>query len=43
VLRLNNRIQMFPSNIIAGMYNFQMEKFFEVEAAEDRAVPQVKF
>ncbi len=43
VLRLNNRIQMFPSNIVAGMYNFQMEKFFEVEAAEDRAVPQVKF
>ena len=43
VLRLNNRIQMFPSNIIAGMFNFQQEKFFEVEAQEDRQVPQVKF
>ncbi len=43
VLRLNNRIQMFPSSIIAGMFNFQMEKFFEVEAPEDRQVPQVKF
>jgi LemA protein len=43
VLRLNNRIQMFPSSIIAGMFNFQQEKFFEVEAQEDRQVPQVKF
>ena len=43
VLRLNNRIQMFPSSVIAGMFNFQQEKFFEVEAAEDRQVPQVKF
>ncbi len=42
-LRLNNRIQMFPSSIIAGMFNFQLEKFFEVEAPEDRQVPQVKF
>ncbi len=43
VLRLNNRIQMFPSSVIAGMFNFQPETFFQVEAAEDRAVPQVKF
>jgi len=43
VLRLNNRIQMFPSNIIAGMFSFQMDKFFEVETPEDRQVPQVKF
>ena len=43
VLRINNRIQMFPSNIIAGMFNFQQEKFFEVEGPEDRQVPQVKF
>jgi hypothetical protein len=25
------------------MFSFQMEKFFEVEAPEDRQVPQVKF
>ena len=43
VLRLNNRIQMFPSSIIAGMFNFQPETFFQVEAPEDRQVPQVKF
>ncbi len=43
VLRLNNKIQMFPSNVLASMFNFQMEKFFEVEAAEERQAPQVKF
>jgi len=43
VLRLNNKIQMFPSSIIAGMFNFQPETFFQVEAPEDRQVPQVKF
>jgi LemA protein len=43
VLRLNNKIQMFPSNIMANMFNFQMEKFFEVEAAAEREAPQVKF
>ena len=43
VLRLNNKVEMFPSNIIAGMFNFQQEKFFEVEGPEDRQVPQVKF
>ena len=43
VLRLNNRIQMFPSNVVAGMFSFLMEPFFQVEAAEDRQAPQVKF
>ncbi len=43
VLRLNNRIQMFPSNLLAGMFNFALERFFQVEAAEERQVPQVKF
>ena len=43
VMRLNNKIQMFPSNIIASSFNFQMEKFFEVEAAEERQAPQVRF
>jgi LemA protein len=42
-MRLNNKIQMFPSNIIASSFNFQMEKFFEVEAAAERQAPQVKF
>ena len=34
---------MFPSSVIAGMFNFSQEKFFAVEAPEERQVPQVKF
>ena len=37
-----NKKEMFPSNIIAGMFNFETFNFFEVEEA-DRIVPQVKF
>lgn len=43
VLFLNNKIQMFPSNIVAGMFNFKQEEFFELEDKTERAVPQVKF
>jgi len=38
-----NRIEMFPSNIIAGMFNFQAEPFFQIESAQERVAPQVKF
>jgi LemA protein len=38
-----NRIEMFPSNIIAGMFNFQAEPFFQLESPQERVVPQVKF
>ena len=34
---------MFPSNIIAGMFNFKEEEFFEVEDEKERAVPKVSF
>jgi LemA protein len=40
---LNTRIQSFPSNIIAGMFNFQQRQFFEIADATERAVPDVKF
>jgi LemA protein len=43
VLTLNNRIEMFPTNIFANMFNFVKEKFFEVETAEARKPVQVKF
>lgn len=43
VLFFNNKIEMFPSNIIAGMFNFKQEVFFEVENAAEREAPQVKF
>ena len=42
-MRYKNRIEMFPSNVIAGMFNFQPEAFFQVDEPGERAVPQVKF
>ena len=42
VLQYNNKIEMFPSNIIAGMFNFKRETFFEAASAERENV-QVKF
>lgn len=43
VLFLNNKVQMFPSNIVAGMFNFRKEQFFELEDQAERAVPKVSF
>lgn len=42
-MRYKNRVEMFPGNLIAGMYNFQAEPFFQLEEAGERTVPQVKF
>jgi LemA protein len=43
VLFYNNKIQMFPSNIIAGMFQFKEEEFFELEDVKEREVPKVSF
>ena len=43
VLFYNNKIQMFPSNIIAGMFNFGKREFFEIETEAEREVPKVSF
>ena len=43
VLGFNNKIQMFPSNIIAGMFGFAKRDFFEIEIAAEREVPKVSF
>lgn len=43
VLFFNNKIQMFPSNIIAGMFSFKDEEFFEVEDKAEKEVPKVSF
>lgn len=43
VLFFNNKIQMFPSNIVAGMFNFQTQTFFELENTAEKEVPKVKF
>jgi LemA protein len=43
VLQYNNKIQMFPSNMVAGMTGFKAGEFFEVEAPAEREVPTVSF
>ncbi len=43
VLFYNNKIEMFPSSIIAGMFNFRQAEFFEIEDQRDREVPRVDF
>jgi len=43
VLRYNNKIQMFPSNIVANMTGFKLGELFEIEAPAEREVPQVSF
>jgi LemA protein len=43
VLFYNNKIEMFPSNILAGMFNFIKEEFFEIEVEAEREAPKVKF
>lgn len=41
-LKFNNKVEMFPSNIIASIFKFEKAKFFEASEA-DREVPKVKF
>jgi len=43
VLFYNNKIQMFPSNIVANMFSFSEEEFFELEDPSEKAVPKVEF
>jgi LemA protein len=43
VLSLNNKVQMFPSNVVAAMTNFKQGEFFEVTVAEEREAPKVSF
>jgi LemA protein len=40
---LNTKIAEFPSNIIAGMFNFQTRQFFEITDAAQREAPKVNF
>lgn len=43
VLGYNNRTGTFPSNIIAGMFNFKTEEYFEIENTAERQAPKVSF
>ncbi len=43
VMRYNNKCEMVPSNIVAGMFGFQKAELFEVEAQGERAPVKVQF
>jgi LemA protein len=43
VLFFNNKIQMFPSNTVAGVFGFKTEEFFELEDKAEREAPKVDF
>jgi LemA protein len=42
-LFFNNKVQMFPSNVIAGMFSFAKRDFFEVKVEGEREAPKVSF
>ncbi|OGY59988.1 MAG: hypothetical protein A3H06_02085 [Candidatus Colwellbacteria bacterium RIFCSPLOWO2_12_FULL_44_13] len=43
VMELNTSIETFPTKIVAGMFKFMKEKFFEVANEAEREVVKVKF
>ena len=38
----NNLVESFPSNIVAGIFNFKLAEFFEIELASQRSAPNVE-
>jgi LemA protein len=43
VMTYNTQREVFPTSIIAGMFNFQEAKLFEVEKPEEKEAPKVSF
>lgn len=43
VQKYNNKVEMFPSNIIAGLFHFEEAKFFEITNDIEREAPKVQF
>jgi len=41
-MRYKNKVETFPSNIVANPFGFRSEPFFQMEAAGERLAPQVK-
>ncbi|MEX2315874.1 MAG: LemA family protein, partial [Pirellulales bacterium] len=40
---LNNRLEVFPSNMVAQMFAFRAAEYFEIDDPAVRAAPVVKF
>lgn len=43
VMRFNTKQQVFPSNIIANLFNFGEREYFEIDEAEAKEPVEVKF
>jgi LemA protein len=43
VRAMNTRVEMFPTNIIAGLFGFKRMSFFELEDSAAREAPKVSF
>ncbi|MBI2626999.1 MAG: LemA family protein [Parcubacteria group bacterium] len=43
VLNLNNKVEQFPSNLIAGIFGFKKETFFELGSEQESKPVQVRF
>ena len=42
VQKYNTKIEVVPTNIIAGLFHFEQASYFQIDEA-DRQAPQVKF
>ena len=43
VLDLNTSVEQFPTNLIAGMFSFKKEEFFDLEEVAAKEPPKVNF
>jgi LemA protein len=42
VRNYNTRVESFPTNVIAGIFNFKKDNFFEISLATERTTPEVR-
>ena len=43
VLTYNNKVEMFPTNIIANIFGFKQSEFFKLDNESEREAPKVSF
>ena len=43
VLSYNNKVEMFPTNIIANIFGFKQNEFFKLDNESERKAPKVSF
>ncbi|MCH7781350.1 MAG: LemA family protein, partial [Acidobacteria bacterium] len=43
VMTYNTKTEVFPASVLAGMFNFKPESFFELSEESERDVPKVSF